>query len=255
MITKKLTFVIIILVSIIHLAVFKVGHCSEATDIGSTAVKQAEVQGKEKEAEEARVEEEKARAELEKKEALKREEMAVQKQLEETSPEKRSVLEVEADVYKQKSFVAERKDELITEDANSYKDRVEFKRIQKNIEELLGGENTPGEIIEELDVIKAESKEIQDKIKAIQGLLSTTEKQKTIVIESLKNARADFLSTVPGEKSKIEKEAEEFSDREQGEQLIKLANLRVKHIEEQNYFIETKAERLNERLESSKALL
>jgi small-conductance mechanosensitive channel len=255
MITKKLTFVIIILVSIIHLAVFKVGHCSEATDIGSTAVKQTEVQGKEKEAEEARVEEEKARAELEKKEALKREEIAVQKQLEETSPEKRSVLEVEADVHKQKSFVAERKDELITEDANSYKDRAEFKRIQKNIEELLGGENTPGEIIEELDVIKAESKEIQDKIKAIQGLLSTTEKQKTIVIESLKNARADFLSTVPGEKSKIEKEAEEFSDREQGEQLIKLANLRVKHIEEQNYLIETKAERLNERLESSKALL
>ena len=263
MITKKLTFVIIILVSIIHLAVFKVGHCSEATDIGSTAVKQAGVQGKEKEAEKARVEEErrrvaeeeKARAELEKKEALKREKVAVQKQLEETSPEKRSVLEVEADVHKQKSFVAERKDELITEDANSYKDRAEFKRIQKNIEKFLGGENTPGEIIEELDVIKAESKEIQDKIKAIHDLLSTTEKQKAIVIESLKNARADFLSTVPGEKSKIEKEAEEFSDREQGEQLIKLANLRVKHIEEQNYLIETKAERLNERLESSKALL
>jgi small-conductance mechanosensitive channel len=255
MITKKLTFVIIILASIIHLAVFKVGHCSEATDIGSTAVKQTEVQGKEKEAEDARVEEEKARAELEKKEALKREDIAVQKQLEETSPEKRRVLEVEVDVHKQKSFVAERKDELITEDANSYKDRAEFKRIQKDIEELLGGENTPGEIIEELDVIKAESKEIQDKVKAIQGLLSTTEKQKAIVIESLKNARADFVPTVPGEKSKIEKEAEEFSDREQGEQLIKLANIRIKHIEEQNYLIETKAERLNERLESSKALL
>ncbi len=189
MTTKKLTFVVIILVSIIHLAVLKVGHCSEA------------------------------------------------------------------DVYKQKSFVAERKDELITEDANSYKDRVEFKRIQKDIEELLGGENTPGEITAELDVIKAESKRIQDKIKAIRGLLSTTEKQKAIVVENLKNARADFVPTVPGEKSKIEKEAEEFSDREQGEQLIKLANLRVKHIEEQNYLIETKAERLNERLESSKALL
>ena len=263
MITKKLTFVIIILVSIIHLAVFKVGHCSQATDIGSTAVKQTEVQGKEKEAEEARVEEErrrvaeeeKARAELEKKEALKREEIAVQKQLEETSPERRRVLEVEADVHKQKSLVAERKDELITEDANSYKDRVEFKRIQKDIEGLLDGENTPDEITAELDVIKDESKEIRDKVKAIHDLLSTTEKQKAIVVESLKNVRADFVPTVPGEKSKIEKEAEEFSDREQGEQLIKLAHIRVKHIEEQNYIIEAKAERLNERLESSKALL
>ncbi|HDY66226.1 MAG TPA: mechanosensitive ion channel [Candidatus Scalindua sp.] len=264
MTTKKLTFVIIILASIIHLALFKVGHCSQATDIGSIAVERTEVQGKEKEAEETRrieeetrkvAEEEKVRAEFEKKEALKKEEIAVQKKLEETSPEKKRVLGVEADVYRQKSFVATLKDELITVGTENLEGRAEFKRIQKNIVEMLGGENTPTEIATELDVIKVESKRIQDKVKAIQSLLSATEKQKSIIIEGLKNARADFTSTIPGEKSSIEKEAEEFSDKAQGELLVELANLRVRHIEEQNNLVEKKAVVLRERLELCDVLL
>ena len=52
----------------------------------------------------------------------------------------------------------------------------------------------------------------------------------------------------------MEKEAEGFSDSALGKQLIKLVNLRVKHIEEQNNLVETKIERLNERLELNKVL-
>ena len=40
-----------------------------------------------------------------------------------------------------------------------------------------------------------------------------------------------------------------------GTQLIKLANLRVKHIEDQNILVETKIDGLNERLELNKVLL
>jgi small-conductance mechanosensitive channel len=231
---------------------------TEIASVLSLKFKEAETQRKEKEAEEAKkaeeerrkiAEEEKAKAELEKKEALKKEEVAVQKQLEETSPEKKRVLEVEADVHKQQGLIATIKDELITLGTERYKDRAEFKKIQKDIEEILGGENTPGEIAEELVIIEIESKKVQDKVKTVQSLLNAAEKQKSIISESLKNASAELLPAIPGEKSSIEKEAEGFSDREQGEQLIKLANMRFRHIEEQNNLLDTKVKVLNERLE------
>ena len=124
-------------------------------DILSIKFKEAELQKKEKEAEEAKkadeerrrlAEEEKARAELEKKVALKKEEIAVQKQLEETSPERKRVLAVKADVHKQQGIIATIKNELITTSSERHKDRAEFRKIQKEIEEILGSEHTPDEI-------------------------------------------------------------------------------------------------------------
>ena len=228
-------------------------------------LKKRSLQKQEKEAEEVKkaeeerrrlAEEEKARVELEKKIALKKEEIAVQKQLEETSPERKRVLEVEADVHKQQGIIATIKNELITTDNERHKDRAEFRKIQKEIEEILVGENTPDEITVELDIISIDIQRIEDKTKAIHSLLTAAEKQKSIVIESLKNSHSDLLPTVPGEKSNIEKEVEGFSDSALGAQLIKLANLRVKHIEEQNnLLIETKIDGLNERLEQNKILL
>ena len=173
----------------------------------SNKFKEAEAQREAKEAEEAKkaeeerrraAEEEKAKAELEKKEALKKEEVAVQKQLKATSPERKRVLEVEADVHKQQGLIATMKDELITTGNERHKDRTEFKRIQKDIGKILGGENTPDEIAAELDAIGVESQRIHDKIKTVQSLLAAVEKQKSIVSESLNNSRADLLPTVPG---------------------------------------------------------
>ena len=229
----------------------------------SNKFKEAEAQRKEKEAEEAKkaeeerrriAEEEKAKAELEKMEALRKAEIAVQKQSETTSPERKRVLEVEADVHKQQGLIATMKDELITVGNKRHKDRTEFKRIQRDIEEMLGGENTPHEITAELDRIGIEAQRTQDKLKTIQSLLTAAEIQKSIISDSLKNARAELLPAVPGEKSGIEKEAEGFSDSALGKQLIRLVDLRVKHIEEQNNLAETKIDRLNERLELNKVL-
>ena len=233
-------------------------------DILSAKFKEADLQRKSKEAEEAKkaeeerrglAEEDRASAELEKKVALKKEEIAVQKQLEETSPERKRVLAVEADVHKQQGIIATIKNELITTSNDRHKDRTEFRKIQKEIEEILVGENTPDEITVELDIISMDIQRIEDKAQAIQSLLTAAEKQKSIIIESLKNSRSDLLPTVPGEKSNIEKEAEDFSDNVLGVQLIKLADLRVKHIEEQNLLVETKMDGLNERLELNTVLL
>jgi small-conductance mechanosensitive channel len=233
-------------------------------DILSKKFKEAELQRKEKEAEAVKKAEEerrrlakekKARVELEKKVALKKEKIAVQKQLEETSPEKKKVLAIEADVHQQQGIIATIEDELITTGNDRYNDRAEFRKIQKDIEEILVGGNSPDEISAELDIISIDIQRIEDKAKAIQSLLTAAEKQKSIVIESLKNSRSDLLPTEPGQKSNIEKEAEGFSDKVLGAQLIKLAHLRVKHIEGQNILIESKIDGLNERLELNKILL
>lgn len=234
------------------------------TGILSLKFKEAEIKRKKKEAEEAKraeaerrkiAEEEKAKAELEKKKALREEEIAVQKQLEETSPEKKRILEVEADVHKQERFIATIKDELITVGTERHKYLAELKKIQESIEELLGGENTPDEIATELDVIKVASNRIQDKVETIQSRLSAAEKQKAIINESLEKVRADLTPAIQGDKSNIEKEAEGFSNKAQGKLLIQLANLRLKHIEERKKLVKRKIDVGNEVLELSRILL
>ena len=230
----------------------------------SLKFKEAETQRKEKEAEEAKIveekrrriaEEEKAKAELEKRKALKKAEIAVQKQLEETSPERKRILEVEADVHKQEGLIATIKDELITAGTEKEEYLAELRKTGENVKELLGGENTPSEIALELNVIKAETKRIRDKVKTVQSRLSAAEKQKAIIDESLEKVRAELVPIVSGEKSNIEKEAEGFSNKEQGKLLVKLAHLRLKHIEEQKKLVERKFEIGNEVLESSRVLL
>ena len=237
---------------------------AETASILSLKFKEAEIKRKEKEAEEAKkaeverrriAEEEKARAGLEKKVALKKEEIAVQKQLEETSPERKRILAVEADVHKQEGLIATIKDELITAGTEREEYLADLRKTGENVKELLGGENTPGEIALELDLIKAESKRIRDKVRTIQIRFSGAEKQKTIINESLEKVRTDLIPATQGEKSKIEKEAEVFSGRAHGEKLVRLAHLRLKHIEEQKRLVERKFEIGNEVLESSKALL
>ena len=186
----------------------------EISGILSLKFKEKEIQRKEKEAEETKrteeeirriAEEEKAKAELEKKEALKQEEIAVQERLEETSPERKRILEIEADVHKQKGLIATIEDELITVGTDRHEYLAGFKEILENIDELLGGENTPDEISRELDVITAESKRIQNKVETIQSLLSATEKQKAIIDESLEKVRAELVPIVSGRKIKYRK--------------------------------------------------
>ena len=236
----------------------------EIAGILSLKFKEEEIQRKEKEAEETKraedkrrwiAEEAKAKAELEKAKALKQAEIAVQKRLEETSPERKRILEIEADVHKQEGLIATIKDELITVGVERHESLAGFKEILENIDELLGGENDPDEIAGELDVIAAESKRIQNKVETIQSRLSATGKQKAIIDESLEKVRAELVPIASGEKSNIEKEAEGFSSKAQGEKLVELANMRLKLIEKQKELIEAKIERRNEVLASGRELL
>ena len=199
-------------------------------------------------------EEQKAKVEQEKKNALEKAEIAVQKQIEETFPEKKRILELEADIHKHHSLIATLKDELITVDTDRFGDRLEFKKKLEQIENILNGANTPDEIVEELNVINAEIKIIKDKKTAIENIISAAKKQKLIINENLNKEKENLYSSVPGEMSKLEREAYGFVNKLLGEELIKLAHKRFEYLEEQKELIETRIERLFERIELTKVL-
>ena len=78
----------------------------------------------------------KEKIELEKNRALKKVEISEKKQLNESSPEKKRVLELETDIYKNNGLIATLKDDLITEDTERFKDRIEFKKSLHMVENL-----------------------------------------------------------------------------------------------------------------------
>ncbi|GJQ57248.1 MAG: hypothetical protein SCALA701_00490 [Candidatus Scalindua sp.] len=202
-----------------------------------------------------KAEEEKAKAELERREALRREVIAIQKSLKETSPEKKRLLEIEADIHGQTGLNATLKDELITVGTERYEYITDFKEIQTKVDEVLGGENTPGEIAKELNIIASEIKRLEYKIVTFKRRVSATEKQKAIIDESLEEERAELVPIVSTEKSNIEKEAEGFPNREEGEKLVELANIRFKLLEEQAKLIADKLDGRKEIFKSSEELL
>ena len=79
------------------------------------------------------------RAEAEKtiQETARKTEEIAQEQMVTTSPEKKRVLELEAEVHKQIGLVAKKKDELITIGAQRYKDVTEYKKLEAEVEDLI----------------------------------------------------------------------------------------------------------------------
>ena len=79
------------------------------------------------------------RAEAEKtiQETARKTEEIAQEQMVTTSPEKKRVLELEAEVHKQIGLVAKKKDELLTVGAQRYKDVTELKKLEAEIENLV----------------------------------------------------------------------------------------------------------------------
>ena len=211
--------------------------------------KQREVEEAKKIAEEREkiAEMQKAEAEVEKEEAIKKAEIAMHKQFAAISPEKKMVLAVEADLHKQEEHLATLKDELITEDTERHKDLAEFKALGEKVDKLFGRENSPEEISVELSLIDDEIKRVEEKIKAIKGLIVATEKQRSIIVDNLNTSRANLFPAVSGEESHIQKEASGFSDKALAKELIELSSLRLKHIARQASLVKFKIERLNER--------
>ncbi|MDE2216947.1 MAG: mechanosensitive ion channel [Planctomycetota bacterium] len=196
----------------------------------------------EKAAEASRIEVEKALQE-----AVKKGEKVAQEQLITTSPEKKRVLELEAEVHKQVGLVAKRKDVLIAEGTQRYKDFTEYKKSEADSELLLNGKGTLREIDHSLKKIELEIKQILETTTVLESLITSLKAEKKFVSDNLENAYGEIL--------RIGKEAASFTDKELSRQAKEYAHQIAEAIEEQIKLISARLESVNERLEIKKNAL
>lgn len=211
--------------------------------------RQAELEVAKRAEEESRKIDERSKAEVEKalQEAARKGEKVALEQMTTTSPEKKRVLELEAEVHKQVGLVARRKDEIISEGAQRYKDFIESKKLEADISILLSRGGTTKEIGESLKKTEANIKRFLEAFTAIERLIPAVEEEKKFISDNLAKAEEEI--------AKVQNEAVSFTDRKLALQTIEYANKIMKALEEQSGLISTRLDRLNERLEIKKNAL
>ncbi|MBM4064261.1 MAG: mechanosensitive ion channel [Planctomycetes bacterium] len=189
------------------------------------------------------------RAEAEKtiQETARKTEEIAQEQMVTTSPEKKRVLELEAEVHKQIGLVAKKKDELITIGAQRYKDVTECKKLEAEIEDLINKGAALKDVEESLKKVESEIKRFSEAITALESLIPSVKQEEKLV--------SDNLSVIYEEISKIEKEAAVFEDKELAGKATEYARQIAKTLEEQAGLISARLDRLYERLEIKKDAL
>lgn len=192
---------------------------------------ETELAGKAEEEKKKKAEEEKAAIWREREEALREGEALAKKQQAAISPEQKRVLELESALLATREQAAKKKEALITAGTRVSEHATEFKKLDRNVLILLGGENTPSEVSSELVQLQKETARWRDKLAAIDGLAEATDKEKALLTEQLQEARAE-LTSPPGEVPKVVKEAQTFQDKAMADKLLAHANERVKLLEE-----------------------
>lgn len=174
-------------------------------------------------------------------EAAKKGEEIIQKQMITTSPEKKRVLELEAEVHKQNGLVAKKKDELITEGAQRYKGRTELKKLQADIGVFLSNGSTAKDIEEMEKKVAAEEKRYSEALNSIKSLIVSLDQEKKLLSDKLALSSEDM--------SNIKKEVSSFADKELAQQAINHVEQRIKAQEEQFSLVLERVNILHERLE------
>ena len=189
------------------------------------------------------------RAEAEKtiQETARKTEEIAQEQMVTTSPEKKRVLELEAEVQKQLGLIAKKKDELITIGAQRYKDVTEHRKLEAEVEDLINKGAALKDVEESLKKVESEIKRFSEAITALESLLPSVKQEEKLV--------SDNLSMAYEEISKIEKEVTSFEDKELAGKATEYARQIAKTLEEQAGLISARLDRLYERLEIRKNAL
>ena len=170
-----------------------------------------------------------------------------QEQMVTTSPEKKRVLELEAEVQKQLGLIAKKKDDLITIGAQRYKDVTEYKKLEAEVEDLINKGAALKDVEESLKKVESELKRFSEAITALESLIPSVKQEERLV--------SDNLSMAYGEISKIEKEITSFEDRELAGKATEHARQIAKALGEQAGLISARLDRLYERLEIKKNAL
>lgn len=211
--------------------------------------KQTELEAAKRAEEESRKITERIKAEVEKtlQEAAKKGEEIALEQMATTSPEKKRVLELEAEVHKQVGLIAKRKDELITEGAQRYKDFTESKKLEADIGLLLSRGGTTQEIDESLKKIEADIKRFLEALIAVESLIPSVKEEEKLVSDNVAEAKEEI--------AKVQKESVSFTDTELTLHATEYANNIMKALEEQSGLVSTRLDVLHERLEIKKNAL
>jgi len=211
--------------------------------------KQAELEAAKKAEEVTQKVAEVTRAEAEKtiQETARKTEEIAQEQMVTTSPEKKRVLELEAEVQKQLGLIAKKKDDLITIGAQRYKDVTEYKKLEAEVEDLINKGAALKDVEESLKKVESELKRFSEAITALESLIPSVKQEERLV--------SDNLSMAYGEISKIEKEITSFEDRELAGKATEHARQIAKALGEQAGLISARLDRLYERLEIKKNAL
>src|SRR3990167_8456437 len=211
--------------------------------------KQAELEAAKKAEEITQKVAEVTRAEAEKtiQETARKTEEIAQEQMVTTSPEKKRVLELEAEVQKQLGLIAKKKDDLITIGAQRYKDVTEHRKLEAEVEDLINKGAALKDVEESLKKLESEIKRFSEEITALESLIPSVKQEEKLV--------SDNLSMAYGEISKIEKEVTSFEDKELAGKTKEYARQIAKTLEEQSGLISARLDRLYERLEIKKDAL
>ena len=211
--------------------------------------KQAELAAAKRAEEESRKIAERTKAEVEKvlQEAARKGEEIALEQMATTSPEKKRVLELEAEVHKQVGLIAKRKDELITEGAQRSKDFTESRKLEADIGLLLSRGGTTKEIDESIKKIEEDIKRFLEALTAVESLIPAVKEEKKLVSDNVAEAKEEI--------AKVQKEAVSFSGKELALHATEYANNIMKALEEQSGLISTRLDILHERLEIKKNVL
>ena len=236
-------------------AQLKVALLKEEVSLLGGRLKAEELQKNEEEAKTARraEEERKKEASVEKAAAHKEEEEALKKagelarqQRDATSPERRQLLELESTIFTLQGEIAKKKDTLVTERTRLFEDNTEYKKLVRDVHAILGGENTPSEIREEMPLLKDGTARWEEKLEAVESLLEAVQKERSLLAEQLQQARSELVAP-PGESPEIIREAEILKDTALASKLMAHAQEKVKLLEEEGRLITAWVTRIEER--------
>ena len=179
----------------------------------------------------------------EKVEALRKAEDLVRQKEASSSAEERQTLELEIILYGLRGDIARAKEYHVTEDTRRYEANTSLKKLKRDVMRALGGENTQSEVAVDLSVLSKETEKWERKLAVVNSLADATQKEKDLLAEWLKRARAE-VEVPPGGVSKVEEEARAFKDRSLGEKYVSYANERVKLLEEDLRIVEVLGEKI-----------
>ncbi|MCF6159541.1 MAG: mechanosensitive ion channel [wastewater metagenome] len=180
-------------------------------------------------------------------EAIERGEEIEIEQITTTSQEKKKVLELEADVHKQTILVANKKDELIQEGAQRYKDITEFKELEADIELFFSRGSTTKEIEEMYKKAESEILRFSNAKAVAESLIASLTEEEKLFSENLDATRKEI--------AKVEGEVIAFEDKELARQAVAHAQRKVTLQQELLKLLSARTDRLRERVEIKKNVI